>query len=159
MLHYRIMWYVLTISKCMSSFSQTVGNPLLKHVVLFSVSDGPTTEPPPPQCALPEEPNIRNQLEQGTRFGLEEDSRFEYDTIAGIPTDYRKEMRLKWVDFYVTHIHWLISLFCFRFLKLAKCIIVCLFCMRIVLWWWCSLFPSQIFMYSMLTVNGKEWQG
>lgn len=79
--------HVFIPANCRQSFVETC--------VLFSVSDGPTTEPPPPQCALPEEPNIRNQLEQGTRFGLEEDSRFEYDTIAGIPTDYRKEMRLK----------------------------------------------------------------
>lgn len=60
------------------------------------MSDEPTTEGPK-RCSLPQEPDVKNLEEEGTRFGLDEDSRFEFQTIAGFQTDIRKELRLKYV--------------------------------------------------------------
>lgn len=66
------------------------------HIItqsIFTVMD--STSAPPQSCVLPLEPNIQNVKEQGTRFGLAEDSRFEFQTFAGLVTDMRKELRLK----------------------------------------------------------------
>ncbi|XP_067931597.1 laminin subunit alpha-like [Watersipora subatra] len=53
-----------------------------------------TTVVEPQSCKLPQQPNIQNVTEQGTRFGLDPDSRFEFTTMAGI-SDIRKELRLR----------------------------------------------------------------
>lgn len=57
-------------------------------------ADTPAAAPIPSACKLPQEPDVQNVREQGTRFGLNEDSRFEYKAIADI-IDVRKELRLK----------------------------------------------------------------
>ncbi|KAF6025339.1 LAMA4 [Bugula neritina] len=51
----------------------------------------PIADPKP--CVLPKKPDVENVVEQGTRFGLSEDSRYEFSTIAGFQTDIRKELR------------------------------------------------------------------
>lgn len=54
-----------------------------------------TTTVLPQSCVLPVEPDVQNMEEQGTRFGLEEDSRFEFNVFAGFQSDLRAELRLK----------------------------------------------------------------
>lgn len=49
----------------------------------------------PQSCVLPVEPDVQNVEEQGTRFGLAEDSRYEFSTFAGYQTDIRVVLRLK----------------------------------------------------------------
>lgn len=59
-----------------------------------------TTTAMPQSCVLPVEPNVLDVEEQGTRFGLDEDSRFEFNVFAGFQSDLRTELRLKYADRY-----------------------------------------------------------
>lgn len=59
------------------------------HAVLSVVADAPS------ECELPVRPNMKGATEQGTRFGLTEDSRLEYESFAGIQTEIKKQVRLQ----------------------------------------------------------------
>ena len=52
----------------------------------------------PQSCALPQTPDVKNIQEQGTRFGLDPGSRFEFDKFAELSNDIRSELKRKWVD-------------------------------------------------------------
>lgn len=64
-------------------------------MMLFPALEAPTTPEPARECVLPLTPDVKDVQEQGTRFGLAEDSRLEFNTFAGFQSDIRKEIRLK----------------------------------------------------------------
>lgn len=92
---------------CLSSLSVLVECCL---PLLLVVLEAETTTVAPQSCVLPVEPDVQNVEEQGTRFGLAEDSRFEFDTFANFQSNIRKEIRLKFVLFFIS----ILILFCFR---------------------------------------------